>query len=221
VEKFSVIKALQAIERAHVVVMMMDANEGYTDQDATLMGHVLEHGRGLVIAINKWDGLDAEHRKRVLDNIERKLVYVPWARKIRLSALHGSGIAELLKAVNESWRSATLEMSTPELTRVLQNAFEAHQPPMKQGRTAKLRYAHSGGRIPPRIIIHGNRTDTIPDSYRRYLENQFIRHFKLKGTPLVIEFRGGGNPWKDKKNKLTPRQVAKRKRLKKYTSRKK
>jgi GTP-binding protein len=219
-EKFSVIKALQAIERAHVVVLMMDASEGYTDQDSTLLGHVLEHGRGLVIAINKWDGLEQDHREQVLKDLDRKFQYVPWARQIRLSALHGSGIAELLNAVNEAWRSATLEMSTSELTRVLQRAFESHQPPMKLGRTAKLRYAHSGGRVPPRIVIHGNRTDTIPDSYRRYLENQFIRHFKLKGTPLVIEFRGGDNPFKGTKNKLTPRQVAKRRRLKKWTSRK-
>jgi GTP-binding protein len=157
----------------------------------------------------------------MLSEMDRRLQYVPWARKIRLSALHGSGLKELIKAVREAWRSATINMSTPELTRVLQKAFEAHQPPMSQGRTSRLRFAHAGGNLPPRIIIHGNRTDAIQPSYKRYLENVFIRHFKLRGTPLRIDFRSGGNPYKDKKNKLTDRQVAKRKRLKKFTKRKK
>ena len=125
-----------------------------------------------------------------------------------------------MKAVHESWQSATRDLPTAELTRVLQQAFEAHQPPMSQGRTARLRYAHAGGKSPPRIVVHGNRTDTIPVSYRRYLENTYIRHFKLHGTPLVIEFRGGANPFKDRKNKLTERQLAKRRRLKKFTGRK-
>jgi len=220
VEKFSVIKALQAIDRAHVVILMLDAGEGITDQDATLLGHILQQGRALVIALNKWDGMGEYDRKQVLSEMDRRLQYVPWARQIRLSALHGSGLKELIKAVREAWRSATVDMPTPELTRVLQKAFEAHQPPMSQGRTSRLRFAHSGGSLPPRIIIHGNRTDAIPDSYKRYLENVFIRHFKLRGTPLRIDFRSGGNPYKDKKNKLNPRQMAKRKRLKKYTQRK-
>jgi len=221
VEKFSVIKALQAIDRAHVVILMLDATEGITDQDTTLLGHILQQGRALVIVMNKWDGMEEYDRKQVLSEMDRRLQYVPWARKIRLSALHGSGLKELIKAVREAWRSATIDMSTPELTRVLQKAFEAHQPPMSQGRTSRLRFAHAGGNLPPRIIIHGNRTDAIQPSYKRYLENVFIRHFKLRGTPLRIDFRSGGNPYKDKKNKLTDRQVAKRKRLKKFTKRKK
>ena len=217
VEKFSVIKALQAIERAHVVVLMVDASEGLTDQDTTLLGHILQQGRALVIALNKWDGMQEYDRKQVLSEIDRRLQFVPWARRIRLSALHGSGLKELLTAIKEAWRSATIEMPTPELTRVLLKAFEAHQPPMSQGRTSRLRFAHSGGNCPPRIIIHGNRTDAIPASYKRYLENVFIRHFKLRGTPLQIDFRSGENPFKDNKNKLTSRQVAKRRRLKKFT----
>ncbi len=221
VEKFSIIKALQAIDRAHVVVLMLDASEGITDQDTTLLGHILQRGRALVIAMNKWDGLEDYDRKQVLSEMDRRLQYVTWARQIRLSALHGSGLKELIKAVEESWRSATIDMSTPELTRVLIKAFEAHQPPMSQGRSSRLRFAHAGGNLPPRIIIHGNRTDAIPASYKRYLENVFIRHYKLRGTPLFIEFRSGSNPYKDKKNKLTSRQVAKRKRLKKFTKRKK
>ena len=220
VEKFSTIKALQAIERAHVVVLMLDASEGLTDQDTTLLGHVLTQGRAMVIALNKWDGLDPDHRKQVKSELDRRLQYVTWAQRVTLSALHGSGIQELMRAVKTAWRSALMDFSTPELTRVLQQAFDAHQPPMKLGRTAKLRYAHAGGKLPPRIIIHGSRTATIPDGYRRYLVNKFIKHFKLKGTPLVIQFRDSDNPYKDRKNKLTRRQREKRKRLKKFTSRK-
>jgi len=220
VEKFSTIKALQAIERAHVVVLMLDAREGLTDQDSTLLGHVLEQGRALVIALNKWDGLDPDHRKQVKKELDRRLQYVTWAQRVSLSALHGSGLQELMRAVKQAWRSALKDFSTPELTRVLKDAFEAHQPPMKLGRTAKLRYAHSGGKLPPRIVIHGSRTDTVPDSYRRYLANKFISHFKLKGTPLVILFRDSDNPYKDRKNKLTRRQQEKRRRLKKFTRRK-
>ncbi len=220
VEKFSTIKALQAIERAHVVILMLDSREGLTDQDTTLLGHILTQGRALVIALNKWDGLDPDHRKAVKSELDRKLNYVNWARWVTLSALHGSGIQELLDAVQQAWRSATTDFSTSELTRVLNAAFEAHQPPMKQGRTAKLRYAHAGGKLPPRIVIHGSRTDTIPDAYRRYLVNRFIKHFKLKGTPVFIQFRDGDNPYKDRKNKLTQRQIEKRRRLKKFTSRK-
>lgn len=219
VEKFSIIKALQAIDRAHVVVLMLDASEGITDQDATLLGHILRRGRALVIALNKWDGLEAYDRKQVLSEMDRRLQFVTWARQITISALHGSGLKELMTAVEEAWRSATIEMSTPELTRILIKAWEAHQPPMSQGRTSRLRFAHSGGNLPPRIIIHGNRTDAIPDSYRRYLENVFIKHYKLRGTPLMIEFRSGSNPYKDKKNKLTSSQLAKRQRLKKFTRR--
>lgn len=221
VEKFSVIKALQAIERAHVVVLLVDGQEGLTDQDITLLSHVLEQGRGLVIAVNKWDGLDPDHREQVLSNLDRKLQFVTWARKIRISALHGTGMGHLMKAVNESFESATRQFSTPELTRVLIRAFEAHQPPMKQGRTARLRYAHQGGKLPPRIIIHGNRVDTVPDSYKRYLENTFSKAFKLTGTPVFIDFRGGANPYKSQKNKLSERQIRKRQRLKHFTDKKK
>jgi len=220
VEKFSTIKALQAIDRAHVVILMLDASEGLTDQDTTLLGHVLTQGRALVIALNKWDGLDADHRKRVRSELDRKLTYVNWAQRVTISALHGSGIQELINAVQVAWKSALKDFSTPELTRVLKAAFDAHQPPMKQGRTAKLRYAHAGGKLPPRIVIHGSRTDTIPDAYRRYLVNRFIKHFKLKGTPVFLSFRDSDNPYKGRKNILSRRQLDKRKRLKKFTGRK-
>ena len=219
-EKFSVIKALQAINRAHVVALMLDSNEGLTDQDLTLLSHILEQGKALVIVLNKWDGLDDEHRRHVKSELERRLIYLPWARRITLSALHGSGIQELMRAVREAWNNARTEFSTPELTRILKNAFEAHQPPMHQGRTAKLRYAHAGGKMPPRIIIHGSRTSTLPDSYLKYLTNRFISYYKLKGTPLVLNFRDSDNPYKERKNTLTKRQMDKRRRLKKYASRK-
>jgi len=220
IEKFSVIKALQAIDRAHVVVLMLDSREGLTDQDTTLLGHILNQGRALVIALNKWDGLDEDHRNGVKHELDRKLAYVDWAQRVTTSALHGSGIQELLNAVHRAFASATRDFNTPELTRVLIAAFEAHQPPMKQGRTAKLRYAHSGGKLPPRIVIHGSRTDTIPEAYRRYLVNRFIKHFKLRGTPVFLSFRNSDNPYKERKNKLTRRQLDKRKRLKKFTGRK-
>ena len=220
VEKFSTIKALQAIERAHVVALMIDAREGLTDQDTTLLGHIINEGRALVLVLNKWDGLDRDHRDQVKRDMDRKLTYVPWAQRVTISALHGSGIQELMNAVQRAWRSACADLKTPELTRVLRAACEAHQPPMKLGRTAKLRYAHAGGKLPPRIVIHGSRTDTIPDSYRRYLENRFIRHFDLKGTPLVLTFRDSENPFAGRKNPLTRRQQDKRRRLKKFTSRK-
>jgi len=215
-EKFSTIKALQAIEHAHVVVLMVDAREGLTDQDATLLGHILQQGRALVMALNKWDGLDDDHRERVKTELDRRLSYATWARRVTLSALHGSGVQELMDAVQEAWRSAGMDFSTPELTRVMIRAVEAHQPPMSQGRTAKLRFAHGGGKFPPRIIIHGSRTDSLPESYKRYLTGSFIHHFRLKGTPLVLEFRNSENPFKDKKNVLTRRQVQKRQRLKKF-----
>ncbi|MDX1460181.1 MAG: ribosome biogenesis GTPase Der, partial [Xanthomonadales bacterium] len=216
IEKFSVIKALQAIERAHVVILLLDASEGLTDQDLTLLGHVLQQGRALVVGLNKWDGLSRDVREALREELARRLRYLSWARFVHLSALHGSGIDVLMKAVNEAWNSASRELPTSELSHVIQRAFEEHQPPMKQGRTAKLRYAHAGGRNPPRIVIHGTRTDTIPDTYRRYLENRIYKHFDLRGTPLRIEFRDGQNPFKGRRNTLTERQKSKRRRLKKF-----
>ena len=219
VEKFSVIKALQAIERAHVVALMLDATEGLTDQDLKLLGHVLEQGRGLVIAVNKWDGLSADHRRRVRDELDRRLNFVTWARRIPISAREGSGLGELMSAVFEAYDSATRDMPTPELTRVLNDALAAHQPPVRQGYAARLRYAHAGGQLPPTIIIHGNRTNTIPKSYVRYLENTFIKHFGLRGTPLVLRFRSGDNPYKGRRNELSDRQKAKRQRLMRHRKR--
>lgn len=213
VEKFSVIKTLQALERAHVAIVMLDASEGITDQDATVLGHALEAGRALVLAVNKWDNLDTYTRDRTRADLERKLTFVPYAMRIFISAKHGSNLAELMKAVVQSHRSATKKISSNQLTEAMGAATEAYQPPMYQGRAAKLRYAHLVGQSPPHVIVHGTRVSTLADSYKRYLENYFRKTFKLVGTPIKIDFRDGANPFEGKKNELTERQVKKRRRL--------
>lgn len=219
VEKFSVIKALQAAVEAHVVILMLDAQQGFADQDAHILGEIVNAGRGLVLAINKWDGLSVRERTQVTSRLDWGLSFVNFAKRIPISALHGSGLGELMKAVNQAHKAANREFSANELTKAVQAAFEQHQPPMVRGRTAKLRYAHQGGRNPPRVIIHGSRLKDLPDSYKRYLENALREKFKLTGTPLVLEFREGANPYADKKNVLTPRQVEKRKRLMRHVKR--
>ena len=213
VEKFSVIKTLQSIAAAHVAVVLLDAQEGVSEQDATLIGYVLEEGRALVIAANKWDGLSTYDRDQCKSSLSRKLDFVGFARNVTLSALHGSGIAELMRAINRAHASATREFGSAELTRALEKAYESHQPPLVRGHAPKLRFAHPGGSNPPKIIIHGSRTKHIAVNYRRYLENFFRKRFKLEGTPIQIEFREAENPFAGKKNELTERQVKKRQRL--------
>lgn len=213
VEKFSVIKTLQSIAAAHVVVVLLDAHEGVSEQDATLIGYVLEEGRALVIAVNKWDGLPTYDREQCKSSLARKLDFVAFARNVTISALHGSGIAELMRAINRAHASATREFGSAELTRALEQAYAAHQPPLVRGHAPKLRFAHPGGSNPPTMIIHGSRTKAIADSYRRYLENFFRKRFKLEGTPIVIQFRESENPFAGRKNVLTERQVKQRKRL--------
>lgn len=219
-EKFSVIKAMQAIERANVVVLVIDAHEGISDQDAHLLGFVLDEGRALVIAVNKWDGLEASERERVKYELDRKLQFVDFAKLHFISALHGTGVGDLFKPIQKAYLSATRHFPTPELTRILEKAVEAHQPPTVHGRRIKLRYAHQGGRNPPTIIIHGNQTKDVPDAYRRYLQNVFRNALKLEGTPIRIEFKTGSNPFEGKKNILTKRQIDKRRRLKSFVKRK-
>jgi GTP-binding protein len=213
VEKFSVIKTMQAIEAANVVVMMMDAQKEIADQDLHLLGFILEAGRALVLVINKWDGLD-EHRKNTIKTeIDKQLGFIRFAELFFISALHGSNVGKLYAAIDRAYASATRNLSTPELTRLLQTAVEAHQPPLVHGRRIKLRYAHQGGINPPRIIIHGNQTDQVPPSYRRYLVNYFLEAINSVGTPLLVEFKGGTNPYADKKNVLTKRQQSRRQRM--------
>ena len=213
VEKFSVIKTLQSIAAAHVAVVLLDAHEGVSEQDATLIGHVLDAGRALVIAANKWDGLSSYDREQCKSSLSRKLDFVAFARQVTLSALHGSGIAELMRAIDRAHASATREFGSAELTRALEKAYEGHQPPLVRGHAPKLRFAHPGGSNPPTVVIHGSRTKHIADNYRRYLENFFRKRFKLEGTPIRIEFREGENPFAEKRNVLSERQVKKRKRV--------
>ncbi len=213
IEKFSIVKALQAIERAEVVIAVLDAQEGVTEQDVSLLGLVLERGRALVVVTNKWDGLEADKRKKVRDDLERRLPFLDFAERITISALHGTAVGDLLPAVERAHKAAFRDMSTTELSQELEAAVMAHPPPLVRGRRIKLRYAHQGGRNPPVIVIHGNQTDRLPEAYRRYLINRFRKAFKLKGTPVRLSFKTSDNPYKGRRNKLTPRQERKRKRL--------
>ncbi len=219
IEKFSIIKTLQAIEQANVVLLVLDARQGISDQDAGLAGHILESGRALVLVVNKWDGLSADERERVKSELERKLPFLDFATRRFVSALHGSGVGELFQAVDEAFASATRDLGTPELNRILATALEAHQPPLVRGRRIKLRYAHQGGKNPPVIVIHGTQTEALPDAYRRYLVNSFRKALGLWGTPVQVELRSGENPFAGRRNVLTPRQVRKRERLKRFVKR--
>jgi GTP-binding protein len=212
-EKFSVIKSLQSVDAAHVTVLMLDAREGVADQDTALIGHVLESGRALVIAVNKWDGLDAYQREQCVASLSRKLDFAPWARQVFISALHGSGIGELMKAIDRAYASANRTFTSSELTRAVETAYRAYQPPLVRGHTPKLKFAHPGGTNPPTIVIHGARTRHIADSYRRYLENFFRKRYRLEGTPIRIEFRDGDNPFAGRRNELTEGQQRRRTRM--------
>lgn len=195
VEKFSVIKTLQAIEASNVVLLMLDAQTEISEQDAHIDGFVLETGRAVVLAINKWDGLDGEEKERIEREFMRKLRFLSFARVHTISALRGQGIKPLLKSVNAAHAAAFAKLSTPKLTRELQAAVEQQPPPRKGIFRPKMRYAHQGGQNPPLVVIHGNALDSVPDSYRRYLETRFRNAFDLAGTPLRIEFKSSHNPY--------------------------
>lgn len=213
VEKFSVIKTLQAIEDANVVILVLDARLGISDQDLSILGFVLNAGRSLVIAVNKWDGLDDSIKDEVKRELDRRLGFIDFARLHFISALHGSGVGNLFESVEEAFDSATRRVSTALLTRIMKMAVEDHQPPMVKGRRVKLKYAHAGGYNPPLIVIHGNQVDDLPDSYKRYLMNYFRKSLQMMGTPVRIEFREGENPFAGKRNTLTPNQQYKRDRI--------
>jgi GTP-binding protein len=219
IEKFSIVKALQAIERAQVVIAVLDAHAGVTEQDVSLLGLILERGRALVVVTNKWDGMTAVDRKHVRDELERRLPFLDFAERITISALHGTAVGDLLPAVERAYSAATRDLPTTALTRELENAITAHPTPMVRGRRIRLRYAHQGGRNPPVIVIHGNQTEHVPDDYRRYLVNRFRTAFKLRGTPVRLVFKTGDNPYKGRRNQLTERQQTKRKRLMKHVKR--
>ncbi|SUB24999.1 ribosome biogenesis GTPase Der [Avibacterium avium] len=216
VEKFSVIKTLQAIQEANVVLLTIDAREGISDQDLSLLGFILNAGRSLVIVVNKWDGLDQEVKDRVKSELDRRLDFIDFARVHFISALHGSGVGNLFDSIKEAYACATQKMTTSMLTRILQMATDEHQPPMVSGRRIKLKYAHPGGYNPPIIVVHGNQIDRLPDSYKRYLSNYYRRSLKIIGSPIRLIFQEGSNPFSGKRNKLTPNQLRKRKRLMKF-----
>ena len=213
VEKFSVIKTLQSIAAANVVVLLLDAKDGVSEQDATLIGAVLDERRALVIAVNKWDGLSTYEREQCHSSLERKLDFVAFAKPVFISGLHGSGIAELMRAIGRAHKSAMREFGSSELTKAVEQAYEGYQPPLVRGHAPKLKFAHPGGTNPPTIIIHGSRTRHIAENYKRYLENFFRKRFKLEGTPIHIVFKESENPFAGRKNVLTDRQEKKRKRL--------
>ncbi|MDX5297414.1 MAG: ribosome biogenesis GTPase Der, partial [Gammaproteobacteria bacterium] len=216
VEKFSIIKTLKAIEDANVVIMVIDAREGLVDQDLHLMGFILEAGRALIVAVNKWDGMDPDDRQRVRVQLERRLSFLDYAETHFISALHGSGVGVLFDSVQKCYDSAMAKWSTNRLTTLLEDIVSQHQPPLVNGRRIKLRYAHQGGSNPPIIVVHGNQTESIPGAYKRYLENTFRKVLGVVGTPIRFEFKSGENPYAGKVNKLTPRQQVKRDRMMKH-----
>ncbi|KZN51913.1 ribosome biogenesis GTPase Der [Pseudoalteromonas luteoviolacea] len=209
VEKFSVIKTLKAIEDANVILLVVDAREGISDQDLSLLGFALNSGRSLVIAVNKWDGLDNYVKERIKSELDRRLGFIDFARLHFISALHGTGVGHLFESVDEAYESATKRVSTAMLRRIMDMAQADHQPPLVRGRRVKLKYAHAGGYNPPRIVIHGNQVHDLPDSYKRYLMNYYRKALNIMGTPIKIEFREGDNPYSGRTNKMTLSQKRK------------
>jgi len=220
-EKFSVIKSLKAIEQAHVVVMVLDAQQEISDQDAHLLGFVIDTGRALVIAVNKWDGLDEYKKSTIKDTITRKLQFVNFAKILFISALHGTGVGLLYKPILKAYQCATMSLSTPKLTQLLEQAVANHAPQLVRGRRIKLRYAHQGGRNPPVLVVHGNQTQKVPENYKRYLENFFRQALHIEGTQIRMEFKTGINPYQIKNDNLTPRQIARKSRIKRFAKKKK
>ena len=222
IEKFSIIKALQAIESANVVILMLDAHEGLTDQDMHLLSFVIDKGRALIVAINKWDGMSRDGRDFVKEQIERRLPYLDYAKYHYISALHGSGVGLLYDSVDKAYESAMQQHQASRLTELLQDAVQIHQPPLARGRRIKLRYAHQGGQNPPIIVIHGTQTEHIPESYKRYLVNQFRKWLKLEATPIQLEFNNSVNPFRGtrRNNAKTKQVLEKRHRQTKHMARK-
>jgi GTP-binding protein len=195
---------------------VLDAREGLVDQDLHLLSYAVDAGAALIVALNKWDGLTDDERQRNRQLLDRRLRFAPWIPVHHISALHGSGVGHLLAAVQQVYAAAELDVSTSYLTRLLESLVEAHPPPTVHGRPVKLRFAHKAGSHPPRIVIHGNQTRSVPDSYVRYLENAFREALDLEGTPVRIDLRTGDNPYAGRRNPLTPRQERRRERMVKH-----
>jgi GTPase len=227
VERASVARTLQAIAAAHVVVLVLDAHQGIAEQDASVLGLALQKGRALLLAINKWDGIPMDRRDQVRNELALRLDFVPFAPQHFISARHGTGVGELASAAVRAYEASMREMSTPQLSRVLEKALEAHQPPLVKGRRIKLRYAHQGGRNPPRIVIHGNQTQATPEAYRRYLSNVFREAFDLYACPVMLELRTDANPYGNKEQraaaarKLTAKKKGGQKNVARRVARKK
>lgn len=213
IEKFSVVKALQALEEADAVILLIDAREGVTEQDTSLIGLVLQRGRALTLGVNKWDGLSERQRSDLRKELERRLPFLDFVDTHFVSALHGSNIFDLLQSADAAAGAAVRDLPTRALNDVLHEATQAHPPPVVRRHRIKLSYAHQGGKRPPTIVIHGNQTQRLPGSYRRFLVNRFRRAFRLRGTPIRIELRSGRNPYEGRRNKLTPRQLRSRERI--------
>lgn len=201
VEKFSVVKTMQAIEDANVAILVVDAQEGITEQDAHVAAYILDAGRALVVAVNKWDGLVDDEREFIKKEIDRKLIFLDWAKFHYISALRKKGLPELFVSVDDAFKAAMAKLATPQLTRVLIDAIAQHQPPISRGTRPKLKYAHQGGMNPPIVVIHGSHVEDIKDSYKRYLEGVFRKTFQLTGTPLRVQFNAGANPFAEPENK--------------------
>ncbi|MGE4533756.1 MULTISPECIES: ribosome biogenesis GTPase Der [Halomonas] len=211
-EKFSIIKTLEAIKECHVAIMVLDARSGLVEQDLHLLDYVLTTGRALVLAVNKWDGLESEAKEKMRAEIKRRLGFADYADLHFISALHGTGVGDLYPSIERAFASANAHWSTNRLTTILQDATEAHQPPMVRGRRIKLRMAHQGGSNPPIIVVHGNQTESLPEAYRRYLTNTFRKVLKVRGTPMRFEFRSGKNPY-DRLAGASDREKAKQREL--------
>jgi GTP-binding protein len=220
IEKYTVVKTLQAIDDANVVILVLDAQQEISEQDATLAGYILDQGRALVLAVNKWDGLEASQRAWIKRELERKLAFLVFAKPHFISALNGTHVGDLFPAIDRAFASARRALTTPSLNRILEQAVAALPPPVVKGRRIKMKFVHQGGKNPPLIIIHGNQVDAVPEAYRRYLSNTFAKKLKLEGTPVRIEFKAGENPFKDRTKVLTKRQHEKRRRHRRHLKKK-
>jgi GTPase len=213
VEKFSIIKTLQAIQDANVVVVVIDAREGVVEQDLHLIGFAMDAGRALVIAVNKWDGMSQDEKKSVKRELDRRLIFLDYAPLHFISAKHGTGVGDLYKSIDQGYKSAFDKWPTKRLTELLKDIVADHQPPIVRGRRTKLRHAHQGGSNPPIIVVHGSKTDDIPDSYKRYLEKSFRKILKIKGTPIRFEFKSSDNPYATPTRNMSEKQRAKKVRI--------
>ena len=217
VEKFSILKSFDAIESAKIVILVIDAIEGVTEQDSTLLGMIQDSGKSIIVAINKWDGLEKIEKDRIKSQLSRKFSFIDYVEYHYISALNGTGVNSLFKKIDAIVNSLDINFSTSRLTEILQKIISKHPPKIINGRRIKLRYMHLGDTSPIRFIIHGNQTKNVPDSYKRYLSKAITKELKLVGTPVLIEFKQSENPYKGKRNILTKRQINKRARLIKYS----